>query len=220
MLAELDPRPAGLVLASPANPTGTSVAPAELAAIAGWCAAHDVRLISDEIYHGITYTGPSACAWQTTRSAVVVNSFSKYCAMTGWRLGWLLAPVDLIDAIDRLAGNLALCPPTLSQLAAVHAFDDYTELDAHVERYRANRSVLLDGLAGLGLDRVAPADGAFYAYADVSGFCSDSMEFTYRMLAETGVAVVPGVDFDVGRCWTCHPDVRRGPPVHQAVLRR
>ena len=196
MLEALDPPPAGLVLASPANPTGTMLAPDELAAIVAWCRDHDVRLISDEIYHGITYTEPVASAWETDRRGIVVNSFSKYFSMTGWRLGWLLAPGDLVDPIDRLASNLALCPPTLAQHAAVHAFDDYAELDANVERYRANRTLLLDGLRDLGLTRLAPADGAFYAYVDVSEHCADSMEFCYRMLAETGIAVAPGLDFD------------------------
>ena len=196
MLEALDPTPAGLVLASPANPTGTMLTPAELAAIVTWCRDHDVRLISDEIYHGITYTEPGASAWETDRGSVVVNSFSKYFSMTGWRLGWLLAPRDLVDPIDRLATNLALCPPTLAQHAAVHAFHDYAELDANVDRYRANRAMLLDGLRGLGLTKLAPADGAFYAYVDVSEHCQDSMGFCYRMLAETGVAVAPGLDFD------------------------
>ena len=139
-----------------------------------------------------------------------MNSFSKYFSMTGWRLGWLLAPRDLIDPIDRLATNLALCPPTLAQHAAVHAFDDYAELDANVDRYRANRTMLLDGLRGLGLTRLAPADGAFYAYVDVSEHCQDSMEFCYRMLAETGVAVAPGTGFRY----------RTGPPFHPLVVRR
>lgn len=196
MLAALDPRPAGLVLASPANPTGTMLAPDGLAAVARWCEDNAVRLVSDEIYHGISYTITPSSAWQTSRRAIVVNSFSKYFAMTGWRLGWMLSPPELTDAMDRLAGNLALCPPTLAQHAAVHAFDDYADLDARVDRYRSNRSLLLDGLAAIGLERRAPADGAFYAYVDVSDYCADSMEFAYRMLHETGVAVAPGVDFD------------------------
>jgi aspartate/methionine/tyrosine aminotransferase len=196
MLDALDPPPVGLVLASPANPTGTMLAPNELAAVVGWCREHDVRLVSDEIYHGITYTRAAASAWETDRGGIVVNSFSKYFSMTGWRLGWLLVPADLLDPVDRLATNLALCPPTLAQHAAVHAFDDYAELDANVARYEANRTMLLDGLRGLGLDRLAPADGAFYAYVDVSDHCRDSMEFCYRMLAETGVATAPGLDFD------------------------
>jgi aspartate/methionine/tyrosine aminotransferase len=196
MLDALEPPPVGLVLASPANPTGTMLAPDDLAAVVGWCREHDVRLVSDEIYHGITYTRAAASAWETDRGGIVVNSFSKYFSMTGWRLGWLLVPADLLDPVDRLATNLALCPPTLAQHAAVHAFDDYAELDANVTRYEANRTMLLDGLRALGLDRLAPADGAFYAYVDVSDHCRDSMEFCYRMLAETGVATAPGLDFD------------------------
>lgn len=188
--------PAGLVLASPANPTGTMVDPDELAAVTAWCDANHVRLVSDEIYHGITYTGSAACAWQTSRHPIVVNSFSKYFSMTGWRIGWLLVPDELQDLVDRLAGNFALCPPTLSQLAAVHAFDAYPELDANVARYRINRDLLLDRLPTLGLDRLAPADGAFYMYGDVSRFTDDSLSWVARLLDETGVAIASGVDFD------------------------
>jgi aspartate/methionine/tyrosine aminotransferase len=195
-LDALDEAPAGLVIASPANPTGTMVDAAELAALGKWCDAHGTRLISDEIYHGITYSGPAASAWQTSRNAVVVNSFSKYFCMTGWRIGWLLVPDELTDAVDRLAGNFAICPPALSQLAAVAAFDGYQELDANVARYAANRALALDGLRAIGLDRLAPADGAFYVWADVSRWTSDSMAFTARLLAEAGVAIAPGIDFD------------------------
>ncbi len=196
MLDALDPAPSGVVIASPANPTGTMVSPEDLAAIARWCDDHGARLVSDEIYHGISYSGPTASAWETSRHGVVVNSFSKYFSMTGWRLGWLLAPPELRDSIDRLATNFALCPPTLAQHAALGAFDDYAELDANVLRYRANRAVLLDGLASIGLDRSAPADGAFYAYVDAGDYTDDSLAFCYRMLAETGVATAPGIDFD------------------------
>ncbi len=188
--------PAGLVLASPANPTGTMVDAAELAALTAWCDAHGTRLISDEIYHGITFGMAAASAWRTSRRAVVVNSFSKYFSMTGWRIGWLLVPDELRDSIDRLAGNFAICPPALSQLAAVAAFDDYGELDANVSRYAANRAMLLDALPQIGLDRLAPADGAFYIYADVSRWTTDSLGFAARLLAEAGVAAAPGVDFD------------------------
>ena len=189
----------GLVLASPANPTGTMLAAGELAAIAGWCAERGVQLVSDEIYHGIDYGDEQAAsAWQFSREAVVVNSFSKYFAMTGWRLGWLLVPDRLHRAVDCLTGNFTICPPAIAQHAAVAACTDesYAELDGHVARYRRNRQVLVDGLAALGIDRVAPVDGAFYAYADVSHLTGDSMSFCQRLLADTGVAIVPGIDFD------------------------
>jgi aspartate/methionine/tyrosine aminotransferase len=188
--------PAGVVVASPANPTGTMLTPDELAGIAAWCDAHGVRLVSDEIYHGITYSGAQSCAWSTSRNAIVVNSFSKYFCMTGWRLGWLLVPDELLDSVDRLASNFALCPPTLAQHAAVHAFDAYAELDANVARYSTNRHLLLDRLPAIGLDRLAPADGAFYIYADVSRWTSDSLAWGARLLDDTGVAVAPGIDFD------------------------
>jgi aspartate/methionine/tyrosine aminotransferase len=186
----------GLVIASPANPTGTVLPPAELAAIAGWCAEHGVQLVSDEIYHGISYGAETSSAWQYSREAVVVNSFSKYFAMTGWRLGWLLAPQRLHRAIDCLTGNFNICAPALAQYAAVAAFDAYAELDAHVELYRINRDHLITGLAELGITRLAPVDGAFYAYADISHLTTDSMAFCQRLLADTGLAIVPGVDFD------------------------
>jgi aspartate/methionine/tyrosine aminotransferase len=188
--------PAGLIVAGPANPTGTMVPPDELAALSAWCAAHGTRFVSDEIYHGITYGMPAACAWAAGRDSVVVNSFSKYFSMTGWRIGWLLVPDELTDAVDRLAGNFTICPPTLSQFAAVAAFGAYEELDANVERYAANRAMLLDALPAVGLDRIAPPDGAFYVYADVSRWTRDSLSWAARLLDEAGVAVAPGVDFD------------------------
>jgi aspartate/methionine/tyrosine aminotransferase len=195
-LEALGEPPAGLIVASPANPTGTMVAPDELASLAAWCDAHGTRFISDEIYHGITFGLPATCAWAAGRDSIVVNSFSKYFSMTGWRIGWLLVPDELMDAVDRLAGNFTICPPVLSQLAAVAAFDAYDELDANVERYAANRARLLTQLPTIGLDRLAPADGAFYVYADVSRWTSDSLGWVARLLDETGVAVAPGVDFD------------------------
>jgi aspartate/methionine/tyrosine aminotransferase len=195
MLADAGPID-GLVIASPANPTGTVLPPAELAGIAGWCAEHAVQLVSDEIYHGISYGAETSSAWQYSREAVVVNSFSKYFAMTGWRLGWLLAPQRLHRAIDCLTGNFNICAPSLAQYAAVAAFDAYAELDAHVERYRVNRDHLITGLAELGITRLAPVDGAFYAYADISHLTTDSMAFCQRLLADTGLAIVPGIDFD------------------------
>ncbi|VBA61760.1 pyridoxal phosphate-dependent aminotransferase [Mycobacterium attenuatum] len=200
MLAELDPPVRGLVVASPANPTGTVIPPEELAAITSWCDASGVRLISDEVYHGLVYQGAplTSCAWQTSRNAVVVNSFSKYYAMTGWRLGWLLVPAELRRAVDCLTGNFTICPPVLSQIAAVSAFtpEAIAEADGNLRHYALNRSILLDGLRRIGIDRLAPADGAFYVYADVSGFTADSLAFCSRLLADTGVAIAPGVDFD------------------------
>jgi aspartate/methionine/tyrosine aminotransferase len=187
----------GLVLASPANPTGTMLADRELADLAGWCAEHGVRLISDEIYHGITYSGTAPnSAWATDRSGFVVNSFSKYFSMTGWRIGWLLVPADVHDAVDALAGNLAICPPAPAQYAALGAFEAYDECDGHVARYAGNRELLLDGLRALGIDRLAPADGAFYVYADVSQLTDDSERLCWDLLDWAGVATAPGRDFD------------------------
>ena len=190
----------GVVVASPANPTGTMLLPEELAAIARWCEERGVQLVSDEIYHGIEYgsVGQSSTAWATSREAIVFCSFSKYFSMTGWRIGWMLVPERLRRAVDVLAGNFTICPPALAQHAAIAAFTDesYAELDGHVRRYAENRALLLEGLPRLGLDRLAPADGAFYVYADVGHLTDDSMAFTHRLLRETGVAVAPGVDFD------------------------
>ncbi|OBH77979.1 aspartate aminotransferase [Mycobacterium scrofulaceum] len=200
MLEELDPPPRGVIVASPANPTGTVIAPAKLAAIASWCEASGVRLISDEVYHGLVYEGApqTSCAWQTSRDAVVVNSFSKYYAMTGWRLGWMLVPPVLLRAVDRLTGNFTICPPVLSQLAAVAAFtpESTAEADGNLHHYAANRALLLDGLRQIGIDRLAPTDGAFYVYADVSELTKDSTAFCSKLLSDTGVAIAPGIDFD------------------------
>lgn len=203
MLAALDPPVRGVIVASPANPTGTVIPPAELAAIADWCDAEGVRLISDEVYHGLVYPGApeTSCAWETSRNAVVVNSFSKYFAMTGWRLGWLLVPTELRRAVDCLTGNFTICPPMLSQHAALAAFtaESIAEADGHLDHYAANRETLIAGLNQLGLTRLAPADGAFYVYADVADFTSDSLRFCERLLADTGLAIAPGVDFDTIR---------------------
>jgi aspartate/methionine/tyrosine aminotransferase len=205
-VAELHARTglSGLVLASPANPTGTMLLPDELAALARWCEEHQVQLISDEIYHGIEYAPLEGhdrlarSAWETSREAVVFASFSKYFSMTGWRIGWMLVPDRLRRAVDVLTGNFTICPPVLAQRACLAAFEEatYEELDGHVRRYANNRRVLLDGLAELGLTRLAPADGAFYAYADVGHLTDDSMSFAHELLARTGVAVATGVDFD------------------------
>ncbi|WP_370933146.1 pyridoxal phosphate-dependent aminotransferase [Amycolatopsis sp. cg13] len=188
----------GLIVASPSNPTGTVLPPGELAAISGWCASHGVQLISDEIYHGISYGKQLDCAWQYGREALVLGSFSKYFAMTGWRLGWMLVPQRLHRAVDVLTGNFTICPPAVSQYAAVAAFtpESYAEADAHVEHYRRNRDLLFAGLREIGLDKLAPADGAFYAYADVSDHTTDSLSWCQRLLADTGLAITPGIDFD------------------------
>lgn len=189
----------GLIVASPSNPTGTMVSRAELKVLADWCNAKGVRLISDEIYHGIVYEGETASAVEVTDSAIVVNSFSKYFSMTGWRVGWLVVPPDLVRPIERLTQNFFISVPTLSQYAALAAFECREELDGHVRRYRANRDLLMAGLPSAGLDRLTPAQGAFYIYADVSHLTNDSREFCRLMLREAGVATTPGVDFDRAR---------------------
>jgi aspartate/methionine/tyrosine aminotransferase len=190
---------AGLIVASPSNPTGTMVTRGELAALAGWCDGKQVRLVSDEIYHGIVYEGETTSAIEVSDHAVVVNSFSKYFSMTGWRVGWLVVPPELVRPIERLAQNFFISVPTLSQYAALAAFDCRDELDAHVARYKANRDLLMAGLPMAGLDRLTPAQGAFYIYADVSHLTNDSRDFCQRMLHEAGVATTPGVDFDRAR---------------------
>jgi aspartate/methionine/tyrosine aminotransferase len=190
---------AGLIVASPANPTGSMLAPGDLAALCAWSEARGVRLISDEIYHGITYGMKETTALAHSAHAVVINSFSKYYSMTGWRLGWMVVPEDLLRAVEVLAQNFYISPPGLSQLAALAAFDAADELDANVARYRANRDLLLAELPKAGFARFAPADGAFYLYADVAHLTNDSEEFCRRMLDEAGVAATPGTDFDQGR---------------------
>ena len=189
----------GLIVASPSNPTGTMLGRAELRALVDYCRAHDIRLISDEIYHGITFDHRADTAVALTDDAIVINSFSKYYSMTGWRLGWMVVPDDLMRPIESLAQNFFISPPTLSQVAAVAAFDCRDELEANVTRYAANRELLLAELPKAGFTDLAPADGAFYIYADVGHLTNDSEEFCRRILNEAGVAVTPGVDFDPWR---------------------
>lgn len=198
MLEALPRPPEGLVVASPSNPTGTIIDAPELAAIARWCEEHDCRLISDEIYHGISYGRPCASARESTREAIVVGSVSKYHSMTGWRLGWLLVPSELRTPIENLQSNLAICAPAVSQVAAVAAFTDAarTELDGHVARYARNRDLLLRRLPELGLTSFAPPDGAFYAYLHIGHLTDDSLTWCEEVLAATGVALAPGIDFD------------------------
>jgi len=189
----------GLIVASPANPTGSMIAPSELAALAAHCDAADIRLISDEIYHGIVYGQTAATAIGASAQAIVVNSFSKYYSMTGWRIGWMVVPAEMQRAIECLAQNLFISPPTLAQYAALAAFDAHDELDANCRRYAENRALLLAELPRAGFERFAPADGAFYLYADIAALTNDSRDFCRRMLREIGVACTPGVDFDPRR---------------------
>jgi aspartate/methionine/tyrosine aminotransferase len=189
----------GLIVASPSNPAGTVIDAGEFARIVAYCRAAGIRLISDEIYHGITYGRAAMTALALDPDALVINSFSKYFSMTGWRIGWMVCPPDLARAVECLAQNIYISPPTLAQHAAVAAFDCTPELEANVARYAENRALLLEGLPRAGLDRIAPADGAFYLYADVSALTNDSEAFCARMLAEAGVATTPGIDFDQGR---------------------
>lgn len=189
----------GLIVASPANPTGTIIAPETLQQLVEGCSARGIRLISDEIYHGIVYGAPAATTLAYTDDAIIINSFSKYFAMTGWRLGWLVLPPDLVRPIERLAQSLFISAPTLSQRAAIAAFDCTDELEERVAQYAANRRLLLEGLPRAGFDRLAPADGAFYLYADVSALTNDSEAFCQRILTETGIALTPGMDFDQAR---------------------
>jgi aspartate/methionine/tyrosine aminotransferase len=196
MLERLDPPPDGLILASPCNPAGTMLHPQELRALARWCDAAGVRLISDEIYHGLHYDSAIATAAACSDSAVVINSFSKYFAMTGWRVGWMVLPEDLVRPVECLAQNFFISAPHVSQIAAEAAFDCTAELQGNVARYRANRDLLLAGLPRAGFARLSPAEGAFYLFADVADRTDDSQAFCARMLREAGVAASPGVDFD------------------------
>ncbi len=189
----------GLIVASPANPTGTMLAPSELAQIVRYCRDMGIRLVSDEVYHGITYGMPAATALSAGDEAIVINSFSKYFSMTGWRLGWMVVPPDMLRAIECLAQNLYISPPALSQYAATAAFQCRDELEANVARYAANRALLLEELPKAGFTRFAPADGAFYLYADIAHLTNDSPEFCRRMLRDIGVACTPGIDFDPER---------------------
>jgi aspartate/methionine/tyrosine aminotransferase len=189
----------GLILASPANPTGSMLRPAELESLVDYCRERGIRLVSDEIYHGIVYDGVAASAAAFGDAAIVINSFSKYFSMTGWRLGWMVLPPDLVGTVERLAQNLFISPPTLPQLAAIAVFDCKKELDQNVARYRRNRDLLLAELPKAGFRHFAPPDGAFYLYADVANMTNDSEAFCRRILADSGVAVTPGTDFDSKR---------------------
>jgi aspartate/methionine/tyrosine aminotransferase len=195
-LAALDPAPHGVIVASPANPTGTIIEAAELADIAAVCAARNIRIISDEIYHGLSYGEPAHSLLEFDTTALVVNSFSKYFSMVGWRLGWLLVPLSHVARARAYMGNLFLTAPSLSQHAGLVALDSHEELQKNVAVYAKNRAMLLAALPGLGLAEIAPPDGAFYIYADVRRFTDNSLAFCESLLRDTGVATAPGIDFD------------------------
>ena len=189
----------GIVIASPANPTGTMLTHDEMERIVGFCRNWGVRLIADEIYHGITYERGAPTARSFTHDAIVLQSFSKYFSMTGWRLGWMVVPEDMVRPVERLAQNLFISPPTLAQVAAIAAFDGIDELEANLARYRANRDVLMAALRRCGLSRFAPPDGAFYLYVDVSDITDDAQALCTTWLNELGIACTPGIDFDPAR---------------------
>ncbi|MEY2884760.1 MAG: hypothetical protein RL490_2484, partial [Pseudomonadota bacterium] len=195
-IAAIEPAPDGVIIASPANPTGTIIAPDELAAIAAVCRARGIRIISDEIYHGLSYVGRCRSLAVDAPDALIINSFSKYFSMAPWRLGWLLVPPDLVEPARARMSNLFLTPPSLSQHAGLAAFDDFAELDGHIATYARNRDLMLAALPAMGLASIAPPDGAFYIYADIGHLTDDSLAFCLRLLEETGVATAPGVDFD------------------------
>ena len=207
LLEALDGPLDGLVMASPSNPAGTMLDPDRMRALLAYCRGRGIRVVSDEIYHGITYGVMQASALGFGDEAIVVNSFSKYFSMTGWRLGWMIVPPELVRAVECLSQNLFISSPSLSQHAAVAAFDCHEELEANVARYRRNREVLLNELPAAGIGDLAPADGAFYIYAGVSRFTNDSVEFCNRMLSDIGVACTPGSRL---RCRPRHGD---GAPV-------
>jgi aspartate/methionine/tyrosine aminotransferase len=196
MLAALEPAPAGLIIASPANPTGAIIPADELAAIAAVCRERGIRIVSDEIYHGLSYVGPTHSMLEFAPDALVVNSFSKYFSMVGWRLGWLLVPPAHLSRARAYVGNLYLTAPSLSQHAALVALDSQEELQANLAVYARNRDLLLRALPSLGLNAIAPPDGAFYIYASVAHLTDDSLAFCKQLVREAGVAIAPGVDFD------------------------
>jgi len=195
-LEALPDAPQGLILASPANPTGSMIDAPGLAAIAAVAKRRGIRIISDEIYHGLTYDAPAHSMLEFDAEAIVINSFSKYYSMPGWRLGWIVAPEGSTELLRAYIGSLFLTPPTLSQHAALAAMDETEVLEGYKDTYRRNRAHLIGALPGLGLARIAPPDGAFYAWVDVGDFTDDSMAFCQQLLTDTGIAVAPGIDFD------------------------
>jgi len=186
----------GLIIASPSNPSGTMLLPEELSALSDFCAVENIRLISDEIYHGISHGRQEVTVASLNSDAIVINSFSKYFSMTGWRIGWMVLPPELSQSVERLQQNLFICAPVASQVAALAAFNCHDELEKLVAQYRRNRDFLIKNLPDVGFDKCAPADGAFYIYADVSAQTDNSEKFCQDILNATGVALTPGCDFD------------------------
>lgn len=211
----------GVLIASPANPTGTMMTREALSELIAVAESEGIRFISDEIYHGLDYAFPAVTAAELSDQALVINSFSKYFCMTGWRVGWMVVPETLVRPIERLQQNLAISVPTLSQIAAEAAFDGTTEMEAVKHGYEENRRILIDGLPRAGLTDFLPADGAFYLYADVSRFTDDSFEFAKEMLAEAHVAATPGTDFDPqrGRRFVRFSYARSAEDMREAVVR-
>ncbi|MEZ5765269.1 MAG: aminotransferase class I/II-fold pyridoxal phosphate-dependent enzyme [Xanthobacteraceae bacterium] len=222
LLAEHRKKPLkGVLVASPANPTGTMMTREALAALIQAAEGEGIRFISDEIYHGLDYAFPATTAAALSPDALVINSFSKYFCMTGWRVGWIVAPEPLVRPIERLQQNLSISVPTLSQIAAEAAVEGREEMERIKRGYEVNRKILIDGLPGAGLDTFLPADGAFYLYADVSRFTSDSLDFTRRMLEEAHVAATSGVDFDPirGKSFVRFSYARSADDMREAVAR-
>ena len=187
---------AGLIVASPGNPTGTMLSHEALARLVDWAAARGVAFISDEIYHGLHFGDRAVSALEISQDAWVINSFSKYFSMTGWRVGWMVVPEDQVRRVERLAQNMFICPPHVSQIAALAALDCVPELEANRAVYAENRRMMLEGLPRAGFTKIAPPDGAFYIYADVGELTTDSLQFAAEILDRAGVAVTPGLDFD------------------------
>ncbi len=212
---------AGVVIASPANPTGTMMTAEGLSELIALCEGEGIKVISDEIYHGLDYAFAAETAAKLSPRALVINSFSKYFCMTGWRVGWMVVPETIVRAVDRLHGNLAISVPTLAQIAAEAAFDGRGEMEAVKHGYEENRRILVEGLPKAGLDKFFPVDGAFYLYADISRFSGDSLAFAKQMLDEAGVAATPGIDFDPrnGRHFLRFCYAGAAPEMHEAVDR-
>ena len=212
---------AGLIVASPANPSGTMLDIDAMHALADACATTGAAFISDEIYHGLGYEGRAVSALEVTDEVYVINSFSKYFSMTGWRVGWMVVPHDHVRKIERLAQNMFICPPHASQRLALHAMDCTPELDKNVDVYRANRAMMLEELPKAGLNKFAPPDGAFYVYVDVSDYTNDSLIFCREVLDRAGVAITPGLDFDPveGHKWVRLSYARSTEDIREGLVR-